>query len=148
MQEPTDGDFVAYVEALQRESALRLSRQHLGIAQAGFPASAAGSLATNEPANAPSSVAPPQPAAGTPALRRRDERLFKALVAAVIGFAFLLSWMGGGGFFSFIIGVVLLAYAAPRLVATYREQARAPDNRAAIDQVFGRSATSITGRKR
>ena len=31
MQEPQDGDFVAYIEALQRESAARLAKNHINV---------------------------------------------------------------------------------------------------------------------
>lgn len=148
MQEPRDGDFVAYIDALQRESAARLARQHVSVAEAGFSSGPAESVPGDRLSRPPQSPAQTAPAGPVRRGRERDARLFKALVAAVIGTASLLSWLGRGGAFSFIVGVVLFAYAVPRLLAVYREQVRAPDSRAAIDHVFGRSGATTTGMKR
>lgn len=149
MQEPRDGDFVAYIDALQRESAMRLSRQHLNMAEAGFPSGAA--TAPPDDKTLPHAAGTPADTAAHGAVRRgreQDPTLVKALVAAVIGSVALLSWLRGSGAFSFIVGAVLLAYAVPRLLAVYRKQVRAPDSRAAVEHVFGRSGTPTTGTKR
>ena len=134
MHEPKDGDFVAYIEALQRESAARLGHQHIAT-------------------HAPSAKDQFFPDHKTPDMRKidveaavahvlsagGDRELVKAMVAGVFGLAALLVWMGRGGALSFLIAVALLAYAIPRLIAAFRVITQSGSNRTAIDQVFGKS---------
>jgi len=150
MLEPRDGDFVAYIDALQRESAARLARQHVNIADPAFPHGVAASghdgSSLPHPAASPTGTAP---ASAVRRARAPDAKVFRALVAAAVGAVSFLSWLRGSGTFALILGAALLVYAAPRLRAAYRERARAPtpDAAAAIDHVFGRSGTPTTGTK-
>jgi hypothetical protein len=145
MQEPRDGDFVAYIEALQRESAERLAQHHINVNLA----AAAPTGASKSASHFFESAAQAKPAPGAvvdEAVKRVlrpdvDAGLVKALVAGVFGLVFLLAWFGRGGALSFLIGVILLVYAVPRLLAAFRVLAVRTSNKAAVDQVFGRSGT-------
>ena len=141
MQEPRDGDFVAYIDALQRESAARLAQQHVNVVDMAFPTKGRGTTFEQKPA--PAAAPDAAPGTGGFVRRDRDAKLVKALVAGVIGAAFLLAWLGSGGSFSFIVGVALLAYALPRLLAAFRTQVQPPASKAMIERVLSRSeATS------
>lgn len=145
MQEPRDGDFVAYIETLQRESAERLAQHHINVNLAAAAPTSASKSASHFFESA--AEAKPAPGAGIDQAIERvlrpgvDARFVKALVAGVFGLVFLLAWFGRGGAFSFLIGVVLLVYAVPRLLAALRVIALQPSNKAAVDQVFGRTGT-------
>lgn len=144
MLEPKDGDFVAYIDALQRESAARLALQHVNVVDVAFPTKKAQGSTFGEKAEP---AAPPN-AGSVPAhsvRRDRDAKVVKAVVAGVIGAVFLLTWLGDGGVFPFIVGIALLAYAIPRLLAAFRAQRQQPTNKALIDQAFGRSGTPTPG---
>jgi len=145
MQEPKDGDFVAYVEALQRESAARLAQQHVHIIDTAAPSGSSHFFEDKAKAAKPANL---ELAIDRYVRRDGDSGLVKALVAAVAGVVFVLNGLGNGGAFSFLIAAVLLAYAIPRLLAAFRSIARAPTPHAAIDQVFGRSGTHTTGTKK
>lgn len=146
MQEPKDGDFVAYVEALQRESAARLAQQHVHIIDTAVPARSSTDFFEDKAKTAkPVKL---EQAIDRYIRRDTDGRLVKALVAAVAGAVFLLNWLGNGGAFSFLVGAALLAYAIPRLLAAFRSITRAPTHQAAIDNVFGRSGTHTTEAKK
>lgn len=146
MLEPRDGDFVAYIDALQRESAARLAQQHVVVTETTAASKTTGQFFEEKPR--PAVVPNLQQAIGRLVGRDTDAKVVKALVAAVAGAAFLLSWLGKGGFISFIIAAVLLAYAVPRLLAAFRALTEQPDNKAAISQVFGRSGTQPTGTRK
>lgn len=142
MQEPRNGDFVAYLEALQRESAARLAQQGAQVAAPAKPAPSAGEFLQQMPGAAPG---PAQERAGGTFVRRdADAKTMKAFVAGLVGLVFLLTWLGNGGVFAFMLGAVLLAYAIPRLLAAFRAGAR-PSSRSAVDRVFDRSPSA--GRK-
>jgi hypothetical protein len=141
MHEPRDGDFVAYIEALQRESAARLAR-HQGIAVGTEPGARAPKEAFFDTPKPP----PLEQAVERLVRQNTDARLVRALVAAVVGAAFLLVWLGNGGALWFLLGVALLVYGVPRVIDSVRRIGRDPSNRAAIEQVFGRSA-AVRGRK-
>jgi hypothetical protein len=139
MQEPRDGDFVAYIEALQRESAARLAQHHVMVIDPTAVGRAAGYLFEEKP-KAP--AAPVLDQAVERFVRREaDATLVKALAAGVAGAVFLLTWLGKGGPLSFIAAVALLAYAIPRLVGAFRGLAPRTADKVAIEQVFGRSGT-------
>jgi len=144
MLEPKDGDFVAYIDALQRESAARLALQHVNVVDVAFPTKKAqGSTfgGNAEPAAPPSAGSVP-----ARSMRRdRDANVVKAVVAAVVGAVFLLTWLGDGSLFPFIVGIALLGYALPRLLTALRAQGQQTSNKALIDQAFGRSGTKTTG---
>jgi fatty acid desaturase len=142
MQEPRDGDFVAYIDALQRESAARLAQQHVAVIETTAASKATGQFFEEKPKPA---VAPNLQQAVERFVRRdTDASVVKALVAAVAGAAFLLTWLGNGGFASFIIAIALLAYAVPRLLGAFRALAEPRSSKSAVDQVFGRSGTQPT----
>jgi hypothetical protein len=143
MLEPKDGDFVAYIDALQRESAARLALQHVNVVDVAFPTKKAQGDTFGDgtgPAAAPAAGS----ISGRFVRRDRDANLVKAIVAGVIGGVLLMTWLGDGGLFPFILGIALLAYALPRLIAAVRVHGR-PTNKALIDQAFGRSGTQTTG---
>ena len=143
MQEPRDGDFVAYIEALQRESAARLAQQHVTVIETNADSKRTGQFFEEKPK---SPVVPALQQAVERFVRRPpDAKVVKAMVAGVVGAAFFLAWLGSGGPFSFIIGIALLAYAVPRLLGAVRALSAQPSNKAAIDQVFGRSGSQKTG---
>jgi predicted ester cyclase len=142
MQEPRDGDFVAYIDALQRESAARLAQQHVGVTETTAASKTTGQFFEEKS----------KPAAGPNLqqsverfVRDPDARIVKAVVAGVAGGVFLLAWLGDGGPFSFIVAVVLLAYAVPRVLRAFRAVTAQPTNRTTIEQVFGRSGTQKPG---
>jgi hypothetical protein len=141
MQEPRDGDFVAYIDKLQSESAERLALHHINVNLAA-PSPTTSSKASSHffestPATRPQPVdAPAQPTVPAGVRPDIDASVVRALVAAVIGLAFLVGWFGRSGALSFLIGVALLAYALPRLLAAFRMIAHQPSGKAVIGQVF------------
>jgi hypothetical protein len=144
MLEPKGGDFVAYIDALQRESAARLALQHVNVVDVAFPTKKAQGSTFGDgtgPASAPAAG----PIPGRLVRRDRDATIVKSVVAGVVGAVFLLTWLGNGGLFPLIIGLALLAYALPRLLAALSGQRRQSVNRALIDQAFGRSGTPTPG---
>lgn len=142
MQEPRDGDFVAYIEALQRESAARLAQQHVGVTETTAASKITGQFFDEKP-KPPATASLPQ-AVERLVRRDTDANVVKALVAGVVGVVLLLTWLGNGGAFPFIFGVALLVYAVPRLLVALRTLKEEPASKAAIDQVFGRSGTQTT----
>jgi hypothetical protein len=144
MLEPKDGDFVAYIDALQRESAERLALQHVNVVDVAFPTKKAQGSTFGDgsgPASTPAAVSNP----GRSVRRDRDAKIVKAVVAGVVGAMFLLTWLGDGGLFPFIVGIALLGYALPRLLTALRAQGQQTSNKALIDQAFGRSGTKTMG---
>lgn len=146
MQEPRDGDFVAYIEALQRESAARLAQHHIGVVDTQPQDKSTGHFFEDKPR--PAVVQDLDQAIGTFIKQNTDGRLVKALVAGVVGAMFLLVWLGDGGALSFLIAVALLAYAVPRLIAAFRAMAPRPASKAVIDQVFGGTGTPPSGSRK
>ena len=144
MLEPKGGDFVAYIDALQRESAARLALQHVNVVDVAFPTKKAQGSTFGDgtgPASAPAAGSIP----GRLVRRDRDATVVRSIVAGVVGAMFLLTWLGSGGLFPLIVGLALLAYALPRLLAAFRGPGRQSINRALIDQAFGRSGTPTPG---
>lgn len=142
MQEPRDGDFVAYIDALQRESAARLAQQHVGVTETTAASKTTGQFFEEK---AKPAAAPKLQASVERFVRDPDAGIVKAVVAGVAGAVFLLAWLGDGGPFSFIVAVVLLAYAVPRLLRAFRALTAQPANRTTVEQVFGRSGTQKPG---
>jgi hypothetical protein len=135
MNEPKDGDFVAYLEELQRESAARLGHPHIAA-----PTSAAQPGARDPFLESSKSDARREAQAVLERFLRRDgdALLVKPLVAAVVGITALLVWLERGGMFWFLVALVTLWYGIPRLVRAFRAFDLPKPNRAAIDQVFGK----------
>jgi hypothetical protein len=142
MQEPRDGDFVAYIDALQRESAARLAQQHVGVIETTAASKTTGQFFEEK---AKPAAAPGLQLSVERFVRDPDARIVKAVVAGVVGALFLLAWLGDGGPFSFIAAIALLAYAVPRLLRAFRGLTAQPANRTAIEEVFGRSGTHKPG---
>lgn len=138
MQEPRNGDFVAYIETLQRESAARLARPHGPVLDGGEQGGRAGHFfeQKGEPAKPVAIEQAPKP------LTRRDAdaKAVKAIVAGVVGAVVLMTALGSGSPFAFALAAILLLFAVPRLLAVFKGRAQPPANRAAVEQVFGRSA--------
>jgi hypothetical protein len=133
MNEPKDGDFVAYLEALQRESAARLG-QH---------PSAHAPLADATDDSFGRSAKPDQRADLEAIVQRflrhdGDALLVRPLVAAVVGIVTMLVWLGNGGLFWLLVGLGALIYGIPRLSRALRAFNAPRSNRAAIDQVFSK----------
>jgi len=150
-QEPRDGDFVAYIEALQRESEARLHlppRPSLGSSM--HPA---GRAAGRQGIVGSSTHDSPTPAAGAPVLTRQqaDELLARlgrtgspsqvrgAAIALVIGIVLLLFWfLGGRGTLPFLVGLGLTLWSVSRLRQLgRRDSARRQSARGRIVQLFG-----------
>ncbi len=127
-QEPPDGDFVAYIDELQRQSAARIS--------------AAADQPMHETAPHRMPVAPngAPGAAARPVLNRQQaEELLARLaqrapgrraggIALVFGIVLLLLWLTTrSGSLPFLIGIALVAWGASRLAGG----ARSPDGSAA-----------------
>lgn len=143
MLEPRDGDFVAYIEALQRESAARLAQQHVGVTETTAASKITGQFF--EEKAKPAAVPNLQQAVQRFVRNDTDGNVVKAVVAGVIGAVFLLAWLGDRGPFSFIVAVALLAYAVPRLLRAFRARVAPPSSQSAVDQVFGRSGAQKPG---
>ncbi len=143
MLEPRDGDFVAYIEALQRESAARLAQQHVGVIETTAASKVTGQFFEEK---AKPAVAPNLQQAVDRFVRQdTDGRVVKALVAGVMGAVFLLAWLGNGGLFLLVVAVALLAYAVPRLLGAFRGRSQQPPSQAAVEHVFGRSGPPKPG---
>jgi hypothetical protein len=133
MKEPTDGDFVAYLEELQRESAERLAKQ-----QGAAPVNTAG-----EPMFPGGDKRAQRVSARTLVDRflrnDGDAMLVRPLAASVAGTVALLVWLGRGGLFWFVIALIALLYGLPRVIRALRAFDGRPSNRTAVNQVFGKS---------
>lgn len=135
MNEPKDGDFVAYVEALQRQSAARLGHQHIAAPGAVQPPAKDHVFGERKP---------PDPRAEARAALERflrsdgEAMLVRPLVAAVIGITALLVWLGHGGLFWLLVALVSLWYGIPRVVRALRAFNLPKATRSAIEQVYGR----------
>lgn len=147
MREPRDGDFVAYIEALQQESAARLARSHAGVAGPA-PGSRGSEPFPGDRRGAGAPVVASAPGAVQAGDADADARLMKTLVAAVVGVALLLAWIGDGGLVPLFVGAALLAYAVPRLRGVLRMLRSGSSNRGAIEEVFGRSPSPTAVKKR
>lgn len=146
-KEPPGGDFVAYVEALQRESAARI------LAQAHRPMH-------ESPMEQMPGAAPP--AAGgigaEPVLNRQQaEELMtrlsrngyappavKASLGLMAGLVLLLFWFfNGGGALTFLIGVGLVAWSISHLRGRRRDSGVSGQReRARIARLFGRNSAA------
>jgi hypothetical protein len=144
MLEPKGGDFVAYIDALQRESAARLALQHVNVVDVAFPTKKAQGSTFGDKAE-PAVPTGAGPAAARSMRRDGDAKFVRAVVAGVIGAVLLLTWLGDGGLFPFIVGFALLGYALPRLLAAFRAHGRQLTNKALVDHAFGRSGTHTPG---
>ena len=117
-QEPPDGDFVAYLEAIERRQLAALRFQHM------LPAP--GEMAQPDAPDASETDRPAASQAEADALRKRQTGSPGAaaaalptgiVVALIIGAVLVFGGLfGDGGPFLFIIGVALLIHAIRRLL--------------------------------
>lgn len=161
-QEPRDGDFVAYIEQLQRESAARIRAQSQ-VPMVELPANTPPRTGAPRPANPPPSGLGPAGQATrrgsmsgdetAPVLDRRqaEEMLARlarsgatsqnasASVALAIGIVLLLSWFAfDTGALPFLVGLGLTLWAASRLRRATRQSATdAARGRDQIANLFG-----------
>lgn len=162
-QEPRDGDFVAYIEQLQRESAARIRAQSQ-VPMVELPANAPPRVGAPHPAHPP--LPGPVPAGQAtrrgsmsgdqtaPVLDRRQaeemlERLARtgassqnasAGVALAIGVVLLLTWFAfDTGALPFLIGIGLTLWAVSRLRRAARQPAgtAGPRGRDQVSHIFG-----------
>lgn len=140
--EPPNGDFVAYVEELQRESAARLQSHSKAPLLPHDP----GELHSGHPTGM---------AAESPALTRRqaDELLERfashratahqvgPAIGLVFGVALSLSWLlGGSNLLALLFGVGLMAWSIRHLRRAAAQRASAPraGAHAIVSQFFGK----------
>lgn len=158
-QEPRDGDFVAYIEQLQRESAARIRAQAqvpMVELSSASPPRAGVSRPTADTIAAPAYTAARDAArAASPVLNREQVKALQARLARTnargksaavllsIGVALALSaLMFDGGPVMLLIGIGLIVWAVTRLHALRRTPddaaaAGAAADRARIAQIFG-----------
>jgi hypothetical protein len=142
-QEPPDGDFVAYIEALQRESAARIhvkSQIPMVDTAAGHGPASTRSTASRD--------------ASEPVLNRqqaeellarlthsgRRPQAAQAMIALVVGLVLLFFWfVGDGGVVPLLIGLGFVAWSVSRLRSLGRQAAEpGRQARAQIAQLFGK----------
>lgn len=143
---PKDGDFIAYIDRLQQESAARLQLNLLleshdspaKAARAGLPGSEPGAQHSATPAKfAPAAAAEIRKSLGA---APSAARLIVGSFGVAAGVYFLVDWFAfNGGMLSLLIGIGLLAWALPRL-RTAKLPAREPGSaasRASVEHWFG-----------
>ncbi|HTN50222.1 MAG TPA: hypothetical protein VMK32_12400 [Burkholderiaceae bacterium] len=130
--EPPGGDFVAYIEELQRESAARIGGAGGSITETAAPTHAASAPATTRPVTAPPVLNRQQADELLAGLARRRGRASPAgRVAFLLGLALLVLWfMTRASTLTLLIAVGLLVWGGLRLA----RRARPPDGSLA-DQV-------------
>jgi hypothetical protein len=127
--EPPNGDFVAYVEAIERRQLAEMGRPHSLV----HPSPNAGA-ATAQARNAAR--------AGSGARAARTTRPLPAgsllmLIAGALALA--NSIFGDGGIVAFVIGAALLWHPVRRMIKAMREAVvTAPQPREGVDAAFGK----------
>jgi hypothetical protein len=142
-REPRNGDFVAYIDALQRESAARL---HLRPQTPGIEA------ATHGHESSPSSPAVGEDGAKPVLTRQQAEELMarlanparsastgRAAIGLAAGLLLIAFWfVADAGAVPFLIGIALLAWSVSRLRTLVRDAAPGQRERAQVAQLFGK----------
>lgn len=143
-QEPPNGDFVAYIEALQRESAARIHvKSQIPMVDTAAPGHGPMSPSSSASHDASEPVLNRQQAEELLArLTRsgRPPRAAQAVIALVVGLVLLFFWfVGHGGVVPLLIGLGFVAWSVSRLRSLGR-QAVEPGRqaRAQIAQLFGK----------
>lgn len=143
-QEPPNGDFVAYIEALQRESAARIHvKSQIPMVDTAAPGHGPTSPSSSASHDASEPVLNRQQAEELLArLARsgRPPRAAQAVIALVVGLVLLFFWfVGDGGVVPLLIGLGFVAWSVSRLRSLGR-QAVEPGHqaRAQIAQLFGK----------
>ncbi len=147
-QEPRNGDFVAYIEQLQKESAVRMNAKS-DVAMVDTRAQSANAHSAGPESRRVATADAP----GTPVLDRQQAeelvaRLSRARVPGevaasiglIVGIFMLLVWFASdAGGLPFLVGLALTVWALSRLRRRRQQRRGAPaaDGRALIAQVFG-----------
>jgi hypothetical protein len=128
--EPPNGDFVAYVEAIERRQLAEMSRPHA----LAHPSPSTGA-ATTQPRDAVRTA--------TGARAGRTTRPLSAGLALMLtagALALANALFGDGGVVAFAIGVALLWQPVRRMIEAVRAAAfTAPQPRDAVDAAFGKN---------
>lgn len=145
---PKDGDFIAYIDRLQQESAARLQLNLLldshdspaKAARAGLPESAPRAQHETPPAKFAPAVTAAAEIRKTLSATPSAARLVVGGFGVAAGVYFLMDWlMFKGGVLSLLIGIGLLAWAVPRLRSA-KVPAHEPGSaasRASVEHWFG-----------
>jgi hypothetical protein len=118
-QEPRNGDFVAFLDELQRESAARLAAGHVVLPP------------SFDSAHEKAATVPVLTRAQAEALRARlaaggNREILPALLLAVGLIVFFGGFIAHGGFASLVIGVALIAWSLNRLARLRAQRGSAP----------------------
>jgi len=147
-QEPRDGDFVAYIEQLQKESAVRMNAKS-DVAMVDTRAQSANPhSAATDSRRVAMATAPPAPVLDRQQAEELVARLTRARasgevaasIGLVVGIFMLLVWFASdAGGLPLVVGIALTVWAISRLrrLRQQRRAAPAPEGRALIAQVFG-----------
>ncbi len=129
-EEPPNGDFVAYLEAIERRQLAEMSRPH-ALAHPP-PDTGAATTQSRGAARAP---------AGTRSGGTAGPPSTASLLMLIAGALALASALfGDGGIIAFVIGVALLWHPVRRIIGALRAAAvTAPRPRQAVDAVFGKN---------
>lgn len=149
-QEPRNGDFVAYIEQLQKESAARMNaKSDVAMVETRSQSANPHSAATDS-----SRAAKADPRTAPVLDRKQAEELLARLARArapgevapsiglIVGIFLLLAWFASdAGGLPLVVGLALTAWAISRLrrLRQGRRDAPSPDGRALIAQVFGKN---------
>jgi hypothetical protein len=149
-QEPPDGDFVAYIAALEKESAARMHAKSdvpmVDLAGEGRPRGGNRSVSESSATKAPATGMTSAPVID----RRQAEALVArlahgspgttgAVVGLIVGIFLLLAWLASdSGGLPFLLGLGLVLWAITRLRRLRSERRDAPESRRAlVAKVFG-----------
>jgi hypothetical protein len=137
--EPPNGDFVAYIEELQRESAARLQAQ-LNSALVEHPKGPAPQKRAAAPTTQQVPLTRPQIDAllSRLASQRATARLLGPVVGLFVGAALFLTGAIAGGVPSMLIGFGLIVWSARRLTSVLRTGAPASRTQDVVSEFFGK----------
>lgn len=144
-QEPRDGDFVAYLDALQRESAARLHVRPASMDVAAHrdgpvPAGPGGSHEHSQPVLTRQQAEALMAGLSNPL---RSTSIKRAAIGLAAGLLLLAFWfVADAGAVPFLAGIALLAWSVSRLRTLVREAAPGQRERAQIAQLFGKKPSA------
>jgi hypothetical protein len=143
-QEPPNGDFVAYLEVLERQSAARiLARSQVPMAELPHAQGRAAAGRFSEAATEKTAPVLDRQQAKELLARltktgRASSQATPAAIAFVVGLVLLLFWfIADGGVVPFLIGIGLIAWSVSRLRGLGRGANRDGHEREQIAQSFG-----------
>jgi hypothetical protein len=143
-QEPPNGDFVAYIEALQRESAARIHvKSQIPMVDTARPGHGPTSPRSTASHDASEPVLNRQQAEELLARLTRSGRppqATRAVIALAVGLVLLFFWfVTDGGAVPLVIGLGFVAWAVSRLRSLGRQSSEPGHQaRAQIAQLFGK----------